>query len=251
MLSHTIQWSCIALECFLLARGLRGRLLARYPIFYGYIFFVVAQSILRFIVHRWYNEQVYTPVYWATEFLGLLVGSLIVFEIYQVALAAYPGTARIARRILLLLFAIALARAGATFAGDPHLLSRATPLQIERALRTMQAISIAALVAVFAAYSIPFGKNLRGILLGYGLFVGERVICLAFVPTRGEDFWFYAYSASYIAALGLWLQHLWAYQANPALQPVAQLDREYQLIAARTRRRLQDARGYLRKAAGS
>ncbi|HLZ93183.1 MAG TPA: hypothetical protein VKQ28_15855 [Candidatus Acidoferrum sp.] len=251
MLSQAIWWSCIALECFLLARGVLGRLIVRYPVFYGYILFVATQSVLRSVVHRWYYDQFYFSVYWVTEFLGLVLGCLIVFEIYRVALAGYPGTARMARKILLFLFVLALAKAGAAFAGDPHLLTDTTPLQMERTLRTAQAISIGALVMVFAAYSIPFGKNLRGILLGYGLFIGERVICLTFVPVSGEDFWFYAYSGSYLMALGLWLGHLWCYQAIPATERNAPLDKEYQLIAAATRRHLQDARGFLRKAMGS
>jgi hypothetical protein len=87
---------------------------------------------------------------------------------------------------------------------------------------------------------------LRGVLLGYGLFIGERVICLTFVSAAGKDFWFYAYSASYLVALSLWLGHLWSYQAIPEPER-AQLEREYQMIAKATQRRLQEVRGQLRK----
>ncbi len=177
MLSQSIWWSSIVLEVFLLTRGVSGRLLFRYPVFYGYISFVLAQSIFRSFVHRW-SEELYSSVYWTTEFLGLILGCWIVFEIYRVALAAYPGTAKMARKILLFLFVLALAKAAAALWSDPHLLAETTALQMERALRSVQAIAIVALVAVFASYSIPFGRNLRGILLGYGLFIGERVICL-------------------------------------------------------------------------
>jgi hypothetical protein len=123
--------------------------------------------------------------------------------------------------------------------------------KIERALRTVQATAILALVALFLFYSIPFGRNLRGILLGYGLFIGERVICLTFIPPQGHHFWFYAYSASYIVALSLWLGHLWLYQPTPEPKANIKLDDEYQRIAAGTRRRLQETRGYLRKAVRS
>ncbi|HXN52406.1 MAG TPA: hypothetical protein VN943_10750 [Candidatus Acidoferrum sp.] len=250
MLSQSIWWSSIALEVFLLTRGVCGRLIFRYPVFYAYIFFVLSQSILRSFIHRW-NEQLYSSVYWTTEFLALILGCWIVFEIYRLALAAYPGTAKMARKILLLLFVLALAKAAAALWSDPHLLTDTTALQIERALRTVQAISIVALVTVFASYSIPFGRNLRGILLGYGLFVAERVICLTFVSGAGRDFWFYAYSASYLVALSLWLGHLWSYQIIPEAESSVQLEREYQMVAAATQRRLQETRGYLRKAVRS
>jgi hypothetical protein len=247
MLSQSIWWSCIVLEILLLIRAVSGRLVFRYPVFYGYIFFVFSQSILRSLVHRW-GEQVYSSVYWATEFLGLMFGCWIVFEIYRIALAAYPGTAKMARKILVFLFAVAVAKAGAALWNDPHVLMQTTPLEVERSLRSVQAISILALVAVFASYSIPFGKNLRGILLGYGLFIAERVICLAFIPSQGHHFWFYAYSACYVVALSLWLGHLWSYQPVPQATASVQLEQEYQTIAEGTLRRLQGMRIYVRKA---
>jgi hypothetical protein len=246
MLSQGIWWSSVVLEVFLLARAASARLILRYPVFYGYISFVLSQSILRSLVHRWY-EQGYKLVYWTTEFLGLAMGCWIVFEVYRVALAAYPGTAKMARKILLFLFVLAVTRAAAALWSDPHLLVETTPLQVERALRTVQAISIVALVAVFVFYSIPFGRNLRGILLGYGLFVGERVICLTFVPPQGHHFWFYAASASYPVALSLWLFYLWSYQPSPVSKDSLQLEYDYQRIAAATRRRLQETSGYLRR----
>lgn len=251
MLSLAISLICIALECVVLAQGVRERLVRRYPIFYGYILFVAVQSPVRLVVRRWYEHPFYSPVYWVTEFLGLVAGSLIVLEIYRLALAGYPGTARMARRVLLFLFALAAAKAVAAVSRDPQLLQDSTGLQMERALRTVQAIALVALVSVFAAYAIPFGKNLRGILLGYGLFVGERVVCLTFVAERGTDFWYYAYSASYVVALGLWVSYLRSYQPVPEAAQDAPLEQDYQMIAATTRRRIREARGYLRKTAGS
>jgi hypothetical protein len=207
--------------------------------------FVLSQSTLRFLVHRW-DEQLYTPVYWTTEFLGLLAGCWIVLEIYQVALAAYPGTAKMARRVLLFLFALAVTKAAVSVWNDPRVLLLTTPLQLEKMLRTVQAIAIVALITVFASYSIPFGRNLRGILFGYGLVVGERVICLTFVPPQGHHFWFYACSAYYVVALSVWVGHLY----QPSAVPVAslELEQDYQRTAAVTRHRLHEAGGYLRKA---
>jgi hypothetical protein len=247
MLSQTIWWTSNVLEACLLARGVSSGLIFRYPVFYTYLLFVLVQSPIRLVAHNWHKGAWYAPVYWTTEFLGLAMGCLVVFEIYRVALAAYPGTAKMARNVLLFLFVLALAKCGAALWGDPYLLNDTTPLQMERALRTVQAIAIVALVTVFVSYSIPFGRNLRGILLGYGLFIGERVICLTFVSVAGKDFWFYAYSASYLVALSLWLGYLWSYQAVPEAAR-AQLDREYQMIAKATQRRLQEAREQLRKA---
>ncbi len=248
MLGQLIWWSSIALEMVLLVRGLQNRLAYRLPVFYSYIAFVVLQELVRLSTFQW-KFDFYKRVYWSTEFLGLAIGSLVVFEIYKVSLAAYPGAARMARNALAVVFLVALVKGllDATSASPVWHSESAAP-EIERTLRVVQGTAILALVALFLLYSIPFGRNLRGVLLGYGLFVGMRVICLTFVSLQSHNFWFYAYSASYIGALSLWLGHLWAYQPSP--QPRnnrADLDDEYRKIAAETQRWLQAMRGYLRK----
>ncbi len=250
MLSQLIWWAGIALEILLLVRVVFGKLTARYPIFYGYISFVLVQSLVRFVVYTW-RWPMYHTVYWITELLGLILGCWVVFEIYRVALAAYPGTARMARNVLGFLFAMALARAVAALWSDARWPADTIMLPLERALRIFQAVSIAALVALFVFYSIPFGRNLRGILLGYALFIAQRVICLTFVQPTGRGFWFYAYSACYAVVLMLWTSHLWSYRACPEPKRLVELEREYRLIAAATQRKLEETRGYLRKAVRS
>jgi len=248
MLGQLIWWSSIALEMVLLARGLHNRLAFRLPVFYSYIAFVIFQDLVRLSTFQW-KFDFYKPVFWSTEFLGLAIGSLVVFEIYKVSLAAYPGAARMARNALAVVFLVALVKGLLHVASAPAgwQTSSAAP-EIERVLRVVQAAAILALVALFLVYSIPFGRNLRGVLLGYGLFVGMRVICLTFVSLQSHNFWFYAYSASYIGALSLWLGYLWSYQPSPqSRNNRADLDDEYRKIAAETQRWLETMRDYLRK----
>ena len=249
MLTQLIWWSSITLEIAVLVRGLRSNLAYRLPIFYAYIAFVALQDITRLVSFQW-SPGVYAGIYWVTEFLGMAIGSLVVFEIYRVSLAAYPGAARMARNALAFVFLTAVAKglADATSGGwQPA----STALQMERALRSVQAAAILALVALFLVYAIRFGRNLRGILLGYGLFVGQRLICLTFMPAQGHHFWFYAYSAVYVVTLVVWLAHLWSYELSPMPSAAVPLEREYQTIAAATQRHLQAMRGYVRKAVRS
>jgi hypothetical protein len=251
MLSQTIWCVSVALEVFLLGRGLQAKLVSRYPAFYGYVAFVLFQDLPRFLAYR-RSSPVYSYTYFVTEFLCLAIGCVVVFEVYRVGLSSYPGAARMARNVLALVFALALAKAIANVWGNWWL--EASTMEIERDLRTVQALAILGLVSLFLVYAIPFGKNLRGILLGYGLFVAVRVISLIFfVPVLGRRvFWDYVYSASYLLALGIWLTHLWAYSENPATQPSAgRLESDYLRLAAATRRRLQAARGQLAKAVRS
>ena len=249
MLNQLIWWGGIALEALLLVQGFRSRLVSRYPAFYFYIIFVLFQDLACFQAYQ-RGFQAYNYTYWVTEFLCVLIGCLIVLEAYRVGLSSYPGTARMARNVLALVFALTLAKAIATVWGNPGWWLEVSTRVIERDLRTVQAVAILALVSLFLVYAIPFGKNLRGILLGYGLFVAVRVISSTFAPLQGRrDFWAYAYSASYLLALGIWLAHLWSYSESRAPEPTtARLENDYQTVAAATRRRLVAARGQLAKA---
>jgi hypothetical protein len=248
MLSQAIWWSSIALETLLLVRGLRGKLASHYPLFYAYLAFVLFEDLSSLIIDRW-APQSYSSTYWATEFLGVLIGCGVVLEIYRIGLLRYPGAARMARNILMLVFVLASTKALVAASNAPQGWLNVNTLQVEGTLRAVQAVFLSALVALFLFYSIPFRKNLRGILLGYGLFVGARVIALLFVPAEGYDFWVYAYSASYLAALGTWLTHLWSYSGVPGEeQSGSQLETDYQRLASATLRRLQAARGQLIKA---
>src|SRR5260370_7341936 len=89
MLSDSIWWSALALEALLLIRGWKCGLLHRYPIFYGYVFFVLIQSVLRFAISQW-NAEAYRYAYWTTAYLAALAGSPVLFAIYPITLSRYP-----------------------------------------------------------------------------------------------------------------------------------------------------------------
>lgn len=246
---YSIWWGGLLFEIVLLGRSIRSKLCSVYPIFHLYILFVLSQSFLRLFIYH-YQSRLYTYTYWLTEFVGVAIGCAVVFEIYRVALASYPGTARMARRLLALVFVGALAKAIADATNDPRWWAEATTIDIERAMRTVQALAIAALVALFLVYSIPFGRNLKGILLGYGLFIGASVMWFAFAQSGGDRFryfWSYLNPASYDLALCLWVVYLWSPQHQPEALATVHIEEQYQHVATRTRRRLADARGYLGK----
>ncbi len=249
MLSQLIWWGSIGLEILLLVRAFRGKLATHYPVFYLYISFVLAQDLLRFFVYRW-EPRLYSPHYWTTEFLGVVAGCAVMFEICRVALAAYPGTARLARNLLAIGFVLACTNAAVAASNDAHRWI-ATCVNLERDVRIVQALTLFALVALFLLYAIPFGRNLRGILIGYGLFVGLSVIQLAFVAVMGNmdsKILAFLHPVSYALALCVWVGHLWVYRSNPEPERAFAFEQQYARVAAATRYRLREARGYLEKA---
>ena len=252
MISLSIWLISIALEVVLVARGVRQNLVRRYPFFYTYISFVLTSDILLFAIHM--PQRAYLYFYWVVEFLSLVLGCLVFFEFYRVALSEYPGTARMARALLIIVFLLAMAKTVISTTSIPRWWFNATPAQVEGALRVCQLLAILSLTALILFYSIPTGKNLRGILLGYGFFVSWSVLCLALVAigvARFNNLWSYTFPFSYLLTLVVWTSHLWSYQPNPVPDRAIPLEQEYQRVAAATQRRLDNARGYLAKAVGS
>jgi hypothetical protein len=246
-------WSVgIALELILITRGVQQGLIRRYPAFYSYIGFVLASDILVYPVR--FSPHAYLYFYWTTEFLSLVLGCLVLLEFYRSALAEYPGTARMARALLGLLFVVAMIKTVVKTVNVPEWWFNATPAQVEGLLRVCQLLSILSLTVLFLFYSIPFGKNLRGILLGFGLFFSWSVLCLALVAAgvaKAESLWSYTLPFSYLLTLVVWTVHLWSYQPNPVPDRSIPLEQDYLRVAAATQRRLHTARGHLAKAVGS
>jgi hypothetical protein len=235
MLTMAIWCVGICLEVLVLVRGFQEKLYRPFPIFYGYLLFVTLDDFLRIAVYRWLPDH-YFPVYWVTQFLSLAIGSGIIFEIYRVALRPFPGAARMARYLLLVVFGAIFAR---TLIGSSNGLFawlEEASVVLERDLRIVQALAIAALVLLFVWYAIPFGRNLKGILVGYSLFVGMSILrftLLAYSWNEIKSFWPYAGAVSFVVVLGIWARALWSLQPMPVAE--TKLESDYELLVLSTR----------------
>lgn len=250
MLDQFIWWFGVAVETLLLVRGASAGLFRSYPSFYCYMGFVLTQSCVRFVVFHYFPDS-YAYFYWCTEILSVLIGCAVVFEVYRVGLESYPGTARMARLLLLLLFAAAILFGIFKSLNAPGWWAETTVMELERALRLVQALALVVLISLFLMYSIPFGRNLRGILFGFGFFVGCSLFWLSFVYKGSPGFqsvWFVLYPGLYCLCLCIWLAHLWSYAPQPVPARTPLLEQNYQEMALLTRRRLDQVRSYVGRA---
>src|SRR5260370_4338428 len=101
MISNLIWWSAMALEAIVLLRGVKGRLIRSYPLFYGYIGSVLTIEILRFGCYS-FLPGFYREFYWYSEFIGILASYAVAFEIYRRSFKNHAGVARLAQNLLLL-----------------------------------------------------------------------------------------------------------------------------------------------------
>jgi hypothetical protein len=230
-------------------RAVRAGFIGRYKWFYSYLIVVLLRDASLFAIYFIW-PKVYRPVYWSTEFVGALLGCGLVWEVYKIALARYPGTARMARNLLALAFVFTFARVLSKGSSTLHWVPGRTTLELELDLRVIEIAMLFALVAVFAYYAIPLGRNLNGIVYGYGLFLASSLVNLTLRERLGDSFqnlWQYIQPGCYMLVLLVWIWGLWSYRPvpEPEVEPVLEL--RYEALVRATRGKLFAARDRLAK----
>jgi len=250
MLAQLLWWTTNALEGLLLIRSIRGGFFGRYAFFYLYLSYVFLESLVRFYVYI-FAPNSYQGFYWYTQFFSVALGYGVMWEIFRQALERYPGAARMARSVLAGLFVVALSKTLLNALTGPAWSPVTTTAELERNLRTVQAILLATILVLFIYYTIPAGRNLKGMVLGYGFFIGTSIINLTLISHLGSQFqpwWRYLPAMTYSVTLLIWCFTLWSYQPNPQPDSDVGIERDYELVAARTARLLTQVRAHVVRA---
>jgi len=245
-----LLWAASALEGLLLIRAIKGGFFKRYPVFYVYLSYVLLQSLLGFCVYI-LKPGFYPKFYWYSQFVSVALGYGVIWEIFRQALAHYPGVARMARNVLSAVFLVVVSKTFVNTLSGPAWSPAKTTAELERNLRTVQAILLMIIVGLMIYYVIPTGRNLKGMVLGYGFFIGASVINLTLLSHLGGQFrlwWRYLPAITYSVTLIIWCFTLWSFQANPQPESEVGIERDYELLAARTTKLLMQARVHLVRA---
>ena len=243
-----LWWMEIAAEAFILVRSINANLYRRYIAFYIYLTVVLLIDLLRFGVLT-LQPNVYAPFYWYTEFLHGGFGYAVIVEIYKHALNNSPGVARIARAFLWGVLGAVILKVSWNALNGPTWSPGTTSAELERGLRTVQAILLAGIIALLAYYAVATGRNLKGIIFGYSAYIYASVISLAVGSLPGYGLrpgWRLVQPIAYLAALFVWSWTLWSYSPNPGPEAESKIDRDYKFIAEQTRRAISRARSFLK-----
>lgn len=244
MLTEILWWTGNASMALVLARAIKGKFFTKYLIFYIYLSHVLVLALVRFYFFV-FKSTTYRTLYWYTEFFSLAIGYCVIWEIYNQALAAYPGSLQIARGLVLATFIVVVAKVFINRLTGTLWELEATVLDLERNLRTVQATLLVVVVVVLRYYMIPIGRNLRGIILGYGVFVSTLVINNTLWSQFGDRFqlWLqYSQSVAYQIALLIWCLTLWFYHPNPVPEANIEIERDYEWLSVRTAQAVSRAR---------
>jgi hypothetical protein len=244
MASLVIAWLTVALEVTLLWRGVSVRSISRFPYFYFYIAFVLVQSLFLLSILQWWSKG-FATFYWGTQGLALIIGSLVIFEIYRIGLRRFPGTAKMARNLLYLVFALTTAKVLANQWNGRLWGLAQTTADLERDLRIVQACSLFALVIALLLYRVQIGRHLKGIITGYGLFVVSSIVQLSLLSYLGASFqkvWYYLQPVSYLVFLLIWTAALWSPAQEEAPEAAELPPGGYSRLARKTEEDLEKIR---------
>jgi hypothetical protein len=250
--TQILWWLASAGEALLLVRSIQGKFFSKYRTFYYYVSAVLVLELLRFGVFT-FHGSFYRTFYWYTQFLAAAVGYAVIVEIYWQTLKSYPGAARVVRGLLLIIFAAVMLKVVVAELGNSTWSPSTASAQLERNMRTVQAVLLLGIIIPLAYYVIPIGRNLKGIILGYSFYVCASVLSLAFgsQPEYGpKPGWRFVQPIAYLLALLIWCVALWSHQPNPKPETESTIERDYKLIAEHTRRMLSRAASFLKMGSG-
>jgi hypothetical protein len=239
-------WLTVSLLVLLLIRAVIGGTLKVYPYFYSYASLVLVRTAVGISV-KW-SAGAYRTFYWAGEWMSLLLGLGVTWEIYRKVLARYPGVRRLAFMLLSLIFVLVGLVSAAGQGEGPF-----SVLALERDVRTVQAIVLLILFALVAYYAVPLGKNARGIAIGYIFGVAISVFNLGLANFAGAGYywlWNRSRALQFTLTLLIWCATLWKYQPEP-VPSNEDVEHDYEWVSAQAARALVRLRTHLMHPDGS
>jgi hypothetical protein len=255
MLSLVLWLAGMVFEFLLLVRSVQTKTVTKYIYFYAYIFCVFAVSTVLYIERS--KPNFYDAWYWPTQFATLAVGFGVVLEVVRQALDAYPGAKRFAWRASCAVFAVTFCCVEWRVARRTEWTTLAATVELERDLRVVEALVLATVLAIVFYYRIELGKNVTGMILGFGVYVSVSLTTLAlrsFVGPRFDMAWGLLQSASFVFGTAVWTVALWSYSPNPKPPTTGRGGRGdggYDALVRGTRAQLESVRSNLRGVAGS
>lgn len=249
MLSLLLWRAGLVVEVLILIRAVRSRMVTRFPYFYAYIFCVCCVSLALYIgyarSHGFYNRW-----YWPTQFATLVAGCGVILDVVRHAFGFYPGAERVARVACLGIFSATFCYVGLKVATRAELTPLGVTVELERDLRVIQALLLVTILSIVFYYGIALGRNLVGLIVGFGAYVGVSLMTLAiraFLGYRFNAVWVGLQSGTYLLSLMVWMAALWSCYPQPAPAERTRFAADYEALAGATREMLSSLRSYFKR----
>jgi hypothetical protein len=237
METHLIWWVGTSLVTVVLLRGALAGHLRKYPLFYSYITSVLLKEVVGLLSYH-FAPKFYTPLYWAAELITIVASYAVIIEIFKQSLRHSPGIARKAQKLLLVGFALTLTYAVTDLLYGQFATASRAIAEAGRDLRYIEGALLLVMLWLFVRYRILLGANLLGLIVGYSFWVGVNVVNFALLFLPGKEFSDFArrlVPITYVATLTIWCVALWSSRPEPVQPTERAIERDYELLAAKTR----------------
>jgi hypothetical protein len=237
METHAIWWMGTSLVAVVLIRGALVGNLRRYPLFHFYISCVLVREVVGLLSYR-FAPNFYRPLYWLTELATIVASYAVMVEIFRQSLRHNLGIARKAQRLLLAAFALTVSYAATDLLTGRFANATRGIAEVGRDLRYIEGALLLLLLWLLVRYRILLGPNLLGLIIGYSFWVGLNVINLALVFLLDNEFSAFArrlVPITYVATLTIWCVALWSSRPEPVQPTEGAIERDYDLLAGKTR----------------
>src|SRR5258706_5943045 len=237
METNAIWWVGISLAAVVLIRGGLAGNFRKYPLFYSYIGSVLLNEIIGLLCYQ-FARDLYRPLYWSTELATIVASYAVMVEIFRQSLRHNPGIARRGLKLLLAAFALAVGYAATDLLHGRFATATRAIAEVGRDLRYIEGALLLLLLWLFVRYRILLGPNLLGLIIGYSFWVGLNVVNLALLFLPDKEFLALPrrlVPITYVATLTIWCVALWSSQPEPVQPEEGAIERDYGLLAAKTR----------------
>jgi hypothetical protein len=231
ILTFVISGAAIALELAVLLLLVRNNIWHEYSFFAVYaVWLLIGNSVL--IITDVYFRSAYATTYWYIDSLDIVFRLLVLWEVFR---QVFPKGSALSRSLSKGLGCVALgllAIAYGTFwiyQNNPSLPSdfaervRAVHLALDRSFGFVQALMMFGTLVVARYYGLKFGRNVRGIALGFGAWASistadNALVAMTSVANFLRSFFSYMRPLSFVVMLIVWVWALWVYEPNPPIK---------------------------------
>jgi hypothetical protein len=209
-----VWFSGSLIEVAILARSIQCKSFAKYSLFYAYIMclfgvsFVVrvagiarASDLIRF----------YLPL----EFITCVLGCGVMLEIIRHVFAEHASLERFARRAAVVVFGMIFLELAILAALLLHWSAANYVAHVAMDLLLAQGAGLTAILFLIGFYGIEVGRNMRGIIVGFGVYLGVSLILwplTAFFGMQVYAAWRIVQVSPYLAPLCIWAVALCTYE---------------------------------------
>lgn len=216
---YTLPCSAVFLECLLVWRLLKHRLWSFYPHVTLFVIYNLLADVILFPI-IWYKPDWFAVTYWRLETVTLSLQFLVNWAFFRRVFPRRSTLHDIAWKVLLTVELGALPAILVLSwrqALSLHHLYLHLPPVVEQYCCLAQAILLLTPAAVARYYRLPLGRNLRGLCLGFGIYLLVRSVNFASLQAFREfiPYWRLLTPMTFITMMAIWLWAFWEYAPSP------------------------------------